>query len=82
MFILSLNTILFIVVHDERKEPLFIFTPLEIVNVPVILAGGIRDQEDIKNIIQNSYIKFFGLSRPFDTDKKYLLEFKEININF
>ena len=54
----------------------------EIVNVPVILAGGIRDQEDIKNIIQNSYIKFFGLSRPFDTDKKYLLEFKEININF
>jgi 2,4-dienoyl-CoA reductase-like NADH-dependent reductase (Old Yellow Enzyme family) len=54
----------------------------EIVNVPVILAGGIRDQNDIRNIIQNSYIQFFGLSRPFVTDKKYLLDFKEININY
>lgn len=42
------------------------------VDVPVILTGGLREKADIKNIIANSKVKFFGFARPFMRNTDFL----------
>ncbi len=36
----------------------------EIVNIPVVLTGGIRDMETMEEILNKSKIQYFGIGRP------------------
>ncbi len=46
------------------------------VETPVILTGGVREYSDVKDIIENSRVSLFGLSRPLIQNTNYIKEFK------
>jgi len=47
------------------------------VNIPVIVVGGIRRLEDIKNIIENTGIDFVSMCRPFIIEPNIVNKFQE-----
>jgi len=47
------------------------------VNIPVIVVGGIRKLEDIKNIIENSEIDFVSMCRPFIIEPNIVNKFQD-----
>ena len=47
------------------------------VNVPVIVVGGIRKLEDIRNIIEQERCDFVSMSRPFIIEPNLVKKFKE-----
>jgi 2,4-dienoyl-CoA reductase-like NADH-dependent reductase (Old Yellow Enzyme family) len=47
------------------------------VNIPVIVVGGIRKLDDIKNIIENQKCEFVSMSRPFIIEPTIVNKFKE-----
>lgn len=64
-------------------EPLFLYNlphAEEIkkhVGIPVIVVGGIRKLEDIKNIIEQERSDFVSMSRPFIIEPNLVKKFKE-----
>ncbi len=47
------------------------------VDIPVIVVGGIRKLEDIKNILENTKIDFVSMSRPFIIEPNIVQKFQE-----
>ena len=47
------------------------------VSIPVIVVGGIRKLEDIKNIIEKERCDFVSMSRPFIIEPNLVKKFKE-----
>lgn len=47
------------------------------VNIPVIVVGGIRKLEDIKNIIEKTDIDFVSMCRPFIIEPNIVNKFQE-----
>jgi 2,4-dienoyl-CoA reductase-like NADH-dependent reductase (Old Yellow Enzyme family) len=47
------------------------------VKIPVIVVGGIRKIEDIKNIIEDEKCDFVSMSRPFIIESNIVKKFKE-----
>ena len=46
-------------------------------SIPVIVVGGIRKLEDIKNIIEKERCDFVSMSRPFIIEPNLVKKFKE-----
>ena len=54
-------------VKPKEKSPVFFDRTkkvAEILNIPVILIGNVRDVETIQNTLNNSKIEYIGLARP------------------
>ena len=47
------------------------------VNIPVIVVGGIKKIEQIKDIIENNKCEFVSMSRPFIIEPNIVNKFKE-----
>jgi 2,4-dienoyl-CoA reductase-like NADH-dependent reductase (Old Yellow Enzyme family) len=47
------------------------------ISIPVIVVGGIRKLEDIKNIIEQERCDFVSMSRPFIIEPNLVKKFKE-----
>ena len=49
----------------------------EIVNVPVVLIGGVRDVDTMQKILNESKIEYFGLARPLICEPDLVKKWKE-----
>lgn len=64
-------------------EPRFLYNLLHAeeikkhVSIPIIVVGGIRKLEDIKNIIEQEHCDFVSMSRPFIIEPNLVKKFKE-----
>lgn len=45
-------------------------------NIPVILGGGLKSQNDINRILNKTSIEFFSMQRPFVADPYFLLDWR------
>ena len=46
------------------------------VNIPVILGGGLKNQNQINNILNSTHIDFISMQKPFVADPSFLVDWK------
>ena len=62
----------------KKKNPLIEESEkiMENVNIPVIMGGGVNNQNQINNILNKSKIEFISMQRPFVADPTFLVEWE------
>ena len=48
----------------------------ELIDIPVILGGNLRDMSHMNNILNNSNVRFMSLSKPFVAQPDFLVDWK------
>ena len=49
---------------------------IENVNIPVIMGGGIKTQNQINNVLNKTNVDFISMQRPFVADPSFLVDWK------
>lgn len=48
----------------------------DLIDIPVILGGNLRDMDHMNNILNNSNVRFMSLSKPFVAEPDFLIDWK------